>query len=68
MLARKPLGKRQLGRPRHGWAYSIKMDLKEIVCKGVEWLQLAQDTVQRRALANTEMNLQVSQEENFLTR
>jgi len=30
ILTRKPDGKRPLGRPRHGWEYSIKKNLKEI--------------------------------------
>jgi hypothetical protein len=30
VLIRKPWGKRLLGRPRHRWAYNIKMDLQEV--------------------------------------
>jgi hypothetical protein len=41
ILAAKPEGKRQLGRPRHRWVDSIKMDLREIdgmVSIGLIWL------------------------------
>jgi hypothetical protein len=36
---------------------NIKMGLKEIMCQGVEWIHLAKDRDQWRALVNTEMNL-----------
>jgi hypothetical protein len=39
----KPDGKRQLGRPRHGWVDNIKMDLREIGCNGMDWINMAQD-------------------------
>ena len=32
----KPEGKRLLGRPRRGWEDKIKMDIQEIVCRGVD--------------------------------
>jgi hypothetical protein len=35
------------------------MDLREIECAGMDWIDLAQDTDQRRALVNTVMNLRV---------
>jgi hypothetical protein len=44
-LNRKPGGKRQLRRPRCRWDGNINMDLKEIVCEGVDWIILAQDRV-----------------------
>jgi hypothetical protein len=34
---------RLLGRPRHRWEDTIKMDLKEIGCEGVDLINLAQD-------------------------
>jgi hypothetical protein len=55
----KPKGKRQLGRPRRRWEGNIRMDLKEIGWKCVNWKNLAQDRDQRRALVNTELNLRV---------
>jgi hypothetical protein len=39
----KPEGKRPLGRPRHRWEGNIKMDLQEMGCGGMDWIDLAQD-------------------------
>jgi hypothetical protein len=36
-------GKRPLGRPRHKWEDNIRIDLREIGWKGVDWMHLAQD-------------------------
>jgi hypothetical protein len=55
----KPEGKRPLRRPRRRWVDNIKMDLREIGCDGMDWIDLAQDRDQWRALVNTVMNLQV---------
>jgi hypothetical protein len=52
-------GKRQLGRPRRRWADNIKMDLREIGWDDEDWIDLAQDRDQWRALVNTVMNLRV---------
>jgi hypothetical protein len=38
---------------------NIKMDLREIGCDGMEWIDLVQDRDQWRALVNTVMNLRV---------
>jgi hypothetical protein len=38
---------------------NIKMDLREIGWDGVDWIDLAQDRDQWRALVNTVMNLRV---------
>jgi hypothetical protein len=38
---------------------NIKMDLREIGCGGMEWVDLALDRDQCRALVNTVMNLWV---------
>jgi hypothetical protein len=42
LLVGKPEGERPLGRPRHEWAYNIKMDLAELGCGGVDWIGVAQ--------------------------
>jgi hypothetical protein len=42
LLVGKPEGKRPQGRPRCRWV-NIKMDLVEIVCDGMEGIDLAQD-------------------------
>ena len=39
----KPEGKRPLGIPRRRWESSIKMDLQEVKCGGMDWIDLAQD-------------------------
>jgi hypothetical protein len=59
ILVRKPKGKRPLGRPRRRWVDNIKMDLRETGWDGVDWIDLAQDRNQWRALVNTVMNLRV---------
>jgi hypothetical protein len=58
-LVGKPEGKRPLGRPRHRWMDNIKMDLGEIGWDGRDWIELAQDRDQWRALVNMMMNLRV---------
>jgi hypothetical protein len=59
ILVGKPGGKRPLGRPRHRWVDSIKMDFREIGWDCMDWIDLAQDRDQWRALVNTVMNLRV---------
>jgi hypothetical protein len=51
--------KRPLGRPRRGWEYNIKIDLREIGIDGANCIWLAQDRVKWRAFVNTVMNLRV---------
>jgi hypothetical protein len=43
ILMGKPEEKKQLGRSRRKWVNNIKMDLKEIVWDGIDWIDLAQD-------------------------
>jgi hypothetical protein len=59
ILVRKPEGKSPLGRPRRRWVYSIKLDLREIGWDGLDWIDVAKDTYQWRALVKTVMNLRV---------
>jgi hypothetical protein len=59
ILVGMPEGKRPLGRPRRRWVDNIKMDLREIEWDGVDWIDLAQNRDQWRALVNTVMNLRV---------
>jgi hypothetical protein len=54
----KPERKRPLGRPTHRWVDNITMDLREIGWDGMDWIDLAQDRDQWRALVHTVMNLQ----------
>ena len=44
ILVGRPVGKRQLGRPKRRWEDNIKMDRQEVGCKGIGWIDLAQDT------------------------
>jgi hypothetical protein len=48
-----------LARPRHRWEDNIKINLREIEWAGMDWIDLAQDRYQWRALTNTVMNLRV---------
>jgi hypothetical protein len=59
ILVGKPEGKRPLRRPRSRWVDNIKIDLRELGWDGVDWIDLAQDRVQWRAVVNTVMNLRV---------
>jgi hypothetical protein len=42
-LVGKPEGKRPLGRPRRRWEDNIMMDLQEVGCGGMDWIEMAQD-------------------------
>ena len=55
----KPEGKRPLGRPRPRWEDNIKMDLQEVGYGNMDWIELAQDRDNWRALVNAVMNLRV---------
>ena len=59
VLVGKTGGKRPLGRPRPRWEEDIKMDLQEVGCEGMDWIELAQDRNRWRALVNVVMNLRV---------
>jgi hypothetical protein len=59
ILMGNPEGKRPLGRPRRRWEDNIRMDLREIGWGGMNWIDMAQDRDQWRALVNTVMNLRV---------
>jgi len=43
VLVGKPEGKRPLGRPRRRWEDNIKMDLQEVRCGVMDWIELVQD-------------------------
>jgi len=55
----KPGGKRPLGRPRRRWEDNIKMDLQEVKCGDMDWIEPAQERDRWRALVNAVMNLRV---------
>jgi len=68
VLAGKPKGKRPLGRSRSRWDDGIKMDLQEVGCGGMDWIELAQDRDRWQAVMSAVMNLRVPKNAgNFLT-
>jgi hypothetical protein len=52
-------GKRPLRRSRHRWEDNIKMDLQEVGCEGMYWMEVAQDSERWLALADAVMKLRV---------
>ena len=68
LLVEKPEGKSPLGRPRRRWEDNIKMNLKEVGCGDMDWIDPAQDRDRWRALVNAVIKLWVpSNTGNFLT-
>jgi len=59
VLVGKPGGKRPLGRPRRRWEDNIKMDLQEVGCVDMGWIELAQVKDICWALVNAVMNLRI---------
>ena len=60
VLMGKPEGNRPLGRPRRRWEDNIKMDIQEVGCWGMDWIELAQDRDRWRALVKAVVNFRVS--------
>ena len=59
VLVGKPEVKRPLGRPRRRCEDNIKMDLQEVGCRCMGWIELAQDRNRWRTLVDAVMNLRV---------
>ena len=59
VLVGKPEGRRPLGRPRRRWKDIIRMDLLEVGCGCVDWMELAQDRDRWGALVSAVMKLRV---------
>jgi len=55
VLVGKPEGKRPLGRPSRRWEDNIKMDLQEVGCGGMDWI----DMERWRGFVNAAMDFQV---------
>ena len=59
VLVWKLEGKRPLGRPRRRWEDNIKMDIEEVGCGGMDWIELAQVRDRWQAAVNAVMNPRV---------
>jgi hypothetical protein len=59
ILVGKPEGKKPLGRPRSKWMDSVKMDFRETGWGGMDWIDLAQDMDQWKAIVQTVMSFRV---------
>ena len=55
----KSEGKRPFGRPKRKWEDNIKMDLQDVDCGRIVWIELAQDKHRWRALVNAVINFWV---------
>jgi hypothetical protein len=51
VLVAKLEGKRQLGRPKRRWDDNITMDLQEVGCGCMDWIDLAQNERRAKSLA-----------------
>jgi hypothetical protein len=58
-LVEKPEVKRPLGRSRRRWEDNIEMDLQNVECGSIDWIELAHDRDRWRAFVNAVMNLRV---------
>jgi hypothetical protein len=56
VMVGKSEGERPLGRHRPRWEDNIKMDLQEVGCEVVDWIDLAQGRHMWRTLVNAVMN------------
>jgi len=59
VLVGKPEGKRPLGRPKPKWEDNIKVDLQEVGCGCMDWIEMAQVRDRWRTVVNSVMNLWV---------
>ena len=59
ILLGKPEGKRPLERPRRRWEDNINIDIQEVGCGGMDWIDLVQDRDRWRARVSVVMNLRV---------
>ena len=59
VLVGKLESKRPFGKPRRRWEDNIKMDLQEVGCGDMDWMELAQDRGSWLSLMNVVMSLRV---------
>jgi len=58
-LAGNHEGKRSVGRPKHRWEVNINVDLQEVGCGAMDWIELAHNRDSWWACVNARMNFQV---------
>ena len=56
----KPEGKRPIGRPKLRFEDNIKMDLRDVGCGDMDWIDLAQDRDRWRVFVNPVMDLRIT--------
>jgi hypothetical protein len=66
ILVGKPEGKRPYGKPRRRWKSNTETELGELDCQGVDWIHLADGSVQCWAVVNTEVNTGFQKRREFL--
>ena len=59
VLLGKPEVKRPMGRPRPRWEDNIKLDLQEVGCRSMDWIELPQDRDRWRVVVSAVINLRV---------
>ena len=59
VLLGKYEGKRPFGRPRRRWEDNIKMDIQEVECGVMDWIEMAQDRDRWRGPVDVVINHQV---------
>ena len=59
VLVGRPERKRPLDRPRHVWEDNIKMDLLEVGCGGMDWIDVAPDRDRWRGHVNVVINIHI---------
>ena len=59
VLVGKPEGRRSLERPTRRWVDNIRMDLQEVGCGYMDWIEMAQDRDRWRTVVSAVMNLRV---------
>jgi hypothetical protein len=60
ILVAQSEGKRSVGRHKRRWEIGIKVDIRGIGSSGMDWIDLAQNRDQWRALVNTVMKLLIA--------